>query len=234
MSTIAERATKHVNLDFYRDPNLPEEVGEIALEAPESSQYVLRCPIKIPGSILELPDELQWTADFVSASYDYQQSVVGVDQPYAYLTVRHGPVVSRTDDALHVDGFSMKVPHIPEQNYVWANRLPTEVLAFGIAMPDDFDPLRHNLQYFIQDSIPPNCEIQSLSEQTIYAMDPYIFHRRPKIAQSIARTFVRLSLTPIPIDDVNNHINPAFGNICSDYDGVTEFRDTLERYALAQ
>lgn len=232
MSTIAERAKEPLGLSFYEEPNPAELVTALSLAPPNERQYILRCPLVIPGKSMSIPDEMEWCADFVEESKDYQETVVGIHQPFAYLTIRHGLVASETDDEWHVDGFSMKVPHVPEQNYVWTDVQPTEVISFGMPIPEDFDPLRHNLQQLIQDSVPPEASPSTLEPETIYAMDPYVFHRRPVLAATLARTFLRLSFTPIPIDDVNNHINPAFGNITSSYDGVKDFRDNLERYPL--
>ncbi len=232
MDSIRDRAQEPLGLDFYSQPNHPERVAKVALNPPQTRQYVLRCPIVIPGHELTIPDEMGWTADFVHTSFDYQRERVGVEQPYTYLTIRHGVVSSETDDAFHVDGFSMKVPHIPEQNYVWTDHKPTEVLAFGLDIPQDFDPLRHNIQYLIQDSIPEDALVEALDPETVYAMDPYVFHRRPELTEKVSRTFLRLSMTPIPIDDVNNHTNPAFGVITSTYDGVVDFRNKLERYPI--
>jgi hypothetical protein len=234
MSTLAERAQEELGFEFFASPNYPEKVGMVSVACPEDRQYVLRCPIILPDFGLSVPDEMQWCGDFIEQSLDYQRRVVAVEQPFAYLTIRHGLVTSETDDEFHVDGFSKKVPHIPEQNYIWANIQPTEAVAFPLTIPEDFDPLLHNIQYLIQDSLPADAHIDTLDEKTIYALDPYVIHRRPRIARDVARTFLRLSLTPIPIDDVNNHVNPAFGNITSDYDGVVEFREKLKRYPVTR
>lgn len=232
MSTIAERARENLGLKFYDSPNFSERVGQVALTPPAEKQYVLRCPIKVPGSELLLPGDMEWTRDFIDRSLAYQRQVVGVDQPYTYLTIRHGLVESVTDDEWHVDGFSVKIPHIPEQNYVWVDHTPTEEVAFGLNFPDDFDPMVHNLHQFIQDTISEDAAIRTLDAETIYAMDPYVFHRRPEVLRNIVRTFLRLSCTPIPIDDINNHINPAFGVIITNNDGIVDFRDHLLRYPL--
>ncbi|MCA9349152.1 hypothetical protein KC878_03355 [Candidatus Saccharibacteria bacterium] len=230
MSTIKQRAKHLLGTNFFEEPNSAEYVAPMVLSPPVEDQYVLRCPLVVLGQPYSLPNEMNWCADFIQACMNYQLKVIGVNQPYMYLTIRHGKVISETDDEWHVDGFSMKVPHIPEQNYIWTSANPTEITSFGLHIPDDFDPLHHNLQLLIQDSLPTNAKIATLEPQTIYAMDPYVFHRRPTVETGQTRTFLRLSFTPIPIDDVNNHTNPAFGKITTSYDGVKDFRDKLSRY----
>ena len=59
-------------------------------------------------------------------------------------------------------------------------------------------------------------------------MDPYVPHRRPASTQGEMRCFVRVSFTPIEINDVNNAQNPL---IPRNYtrDGV-EIRNQLVDY----
>ncbi len=230
MSTIAERAAHNLNLHYYEQPNFAEQVCVLDLVPPTNRQYVLRCPIMVPGHELAIPSNMEWCADFVDVSQRHQSNAIGVNHLYAYLTIRSGTVESVTDDVLHVDGFSMKVPHAPEQNYIWSNVHPTVVEAFALEVPDDFDPLTHNLQYLIQDMRPDSVRLQELEAGHVYVLDPYVFHRRPTLSLETVRTFIRLSFTAIPIDDVHNYVNPAFGQITSDYDGVVDFRDKLARY----
>ena len=231
MSTIAERARQNLGLHYYEQPNFAESVGELHLAIPTERQYVLRCPIQIPGHDMTVPEEMQWCGEFIELALRHQRDAIGVGHPYAYLTIRSGLVDSVTDDVLHVDGFSMKVPHAPEQNYIWSNTNPTIVEAYSLVVPEYFDPLVHNLQYLIGDMRPDNVQQQAVEANHVYVLDPYVFHRRPIVSPDTVRTFLRLSLTAIPIDDTNNHINPAFGRITSDYDGVADFRDGLLRYS---
>ena len=57
--------------------------------------------------------------------------------------MRSGLVTSITDDEWHVDGFSMRVPQVPEQNYIWSDVYPTEQLWQRFKIPQTFDPKRH-------------------------------------------------------------------------------------------
>lgn len=161
-------------------------------------------------------------------------SSIGVKHPFCYLTIRKGPVTSVTDDEWHVDGFSQTVTHLPEQNYIWVDDTPTEYLnGFPIKIPNDFNPNRHNIHKFFQKEINEYngaLPIQYIEPKTLYCMDPYIIHRRPTISNnSLDRTFVRLSFTPIEIEDVNNTPNPL---IPTNYtrDGVKVMRDKLKNY----
>ena len=72
----------------------------------------------------------------------------------------------------------------------------------------------------------PACGLES---HTVYCMDPYVIHRRPKKAKGKLRTLVRISFTPIEIVDCNNTRNAM---LFRDYkrDGVRDFRDNLKRY----
>jgi hypothetical protein len=126
-----------------------------------------------------IPKELEWCNILIDMAFENQKRLC-IQQPFCYLTVRHGIVDSTTDDEWHVDGFSMNKVHIPEQNYLWASDIPTEVISKAFLFPEDFDPIKHNIQYFFQDNIDPEIDnIHQLKAKTLYATDPYIVHRRP-------------------------------------------------------
>jgi len=63
----------------------------------------------------------------------------------------------------------------------------------------------------------------------MYAMDPYMLHRRPPQTEGMVRTFVRISYVPILINDVNNTPNPLLPIEC-DADGVAN-RNRLIAYS---
>lgn len=88
--------------------------------------------------------------------------------------------------------------------------------------------MQHNLHDYIQENIDPD-KTRSTFSGHVYALDPYVIHRRPPETAGSRRCFVRLSYTPIEIADRNNTIKPL---LPTNYerDGVTEFRDTLKRY----
>jgi len=183
--------------------------------------------IKKPFTEFLIPDNLKWCEPAINYANAYQK-INGIKQPFCYLTVRSGIVDSSKDDEWHADGFSMNITHIPEQNYIWADCFPTEVVYDKFKIPNDFNPFKHNIHLFFQDSIGEDSKIKVLKPNTLYCLDPYVVHRRPPISQGTQRTFVRVSFTPIEIDDKNNTINPLLPTFYS-RDGVG-YRNTLSRY----
>lgn len=131
----------------------------------------------------------------------------GIRTQFVYITVRSGPVVSVTDDLWHVDGFSMRVPHPPEQNYIWSNCHGTEWLDQEFVLPSDFDPMRHNIHQYFQDRARPE-NIRVLEPHVLYGIDPYVVHRRPQVPAGVFRTFFRISFVPIEIEDDTCTVNP--------------------------
>lgn len=231
MSTIADRAFRAINLDFFKSIRYPESCGFKELDLPNEEQYILRLLIEEPYSGIKLPNQYKWTLPIIREAKIAQKKMVGVRHPFTYLTIRHGMVRSENDDVWHTDGFSTRFNHLPEQNYIWVNNFPTEYTALPISFPDDFNSQFHNIHLFLQDVIPDTQEVSSLRKNYIYAMDPYVVHRRPKEAYGKQRTFLRVSFTPIEIIDKDNTFNPE---IPRNYtrSGVKDFRDNLFRYEV--
>lgn len=226
--TLKDRAFQALNLEQYSNDNTVDKIGdELELEIPKERQYYLRILIKRMFGVYQIPEELEWCRPFVEICAEAQRNA-GINQPFVYLTVRSGKVDSTTDDEWHVDGFSQSITHLPEQNYLWTDNNPTEYVEQAIDFPSDFDSMRHNIHTFLQNRV-DNSKIKTMKEKCIYGMDPYIIHRRPPLTSGTNRCFLRLSFTPIEIEDVNNTYNPL---IPTNYkrDGVKEFRDNLEDY----
>lgn len=184
-----------------------EEVGsspEVSL--PRESQMILRMMVRTPTSDgVRIPPELDWLKPTILFC-DSLQERQGIHNEFVYITVRHGPVVSKTDDLWHVDGFSMRKPHPPEQNYIWTSCYGTEVLNQRIELPSDFNPLEHNIHRYFQ-SRADETNVQVLDTCKLYAIDPYVIHRRPKLPE-VWRTFFRISFVPIEIEDDTCTVNP--------------------------
>ena len=229
LTSIASRASQRLSLDGFANPGVPEKLRRLDLTPPAERQYILRMAIRAEGGAYLIPNELEWLKPLFFAALAHQDSL-GVDHPFCYFTVRHGLVDSATDDEWHVDGFSMKVPHGPEQNYVWCSHTGTEYAALQAAFPADFDPLRHNVNHFLAGLV-DNEIVGACDAQTVYCMDPFLLHRRPAATAGIQRTFVRLSFVPIEIDDTNNTQNPLLPRSYS-ADGVA-FRNRLATYQAA-
>lgn len=229
MSNISERAFEALNLNRYSKQNLPDNLGYFNLDIPEERQYILRCLIKEPFGDFKIPEELKWLTAFIDETFRHQTTNVKINHPFCYITVRSGYVESVTDDLWHVDGFSMNITHLPEQNYVWVDHSPTEYLDEKFKFPSDFSPFKHNIHSFFQDNMPIYPTINTIKEKNIYCFDPYVIHRRPQTPMDMKRVFIRVSYTPIEIFDKNNYENPE---IPRNYqrDGITEFRDDLISY----
>lgn len=226
-NTIVSRSATRLNTEPYSRRCLPEFVAAVDVKIPLESCYVLRMLIRRPFGDYRVPMWLSWVRPLIHAAQRHQDEN-GLDQPFVYLTIRSGVVVSTGDDQWHVDGFSVAYSHLPEQNYIWSDRYATEVYGAAIPIPDDFDPRRHNLHKFFQGRAKPEYA-ESLYSRVLYVIDPYVIHRRPAVPVGERRCFVRVSFTPVEIEDVNNTPNPL---LPTNYtrDGVREFRDLLVDY----
>lgn len=224
--SIIERAKRIVSVSEFENNVEPIELSRIDVKCPHDIQYILRMCVSTDGNNFHIPEELKWMKPLFIEALTHQMNAVDVDKKFCYITIRHGVVTSVTDDEWHVDGFSTKVEHVPEQNYIWTNRIPTEYTNVSVKFPEDFDPLIHNVNYYLQDNI--NKEIKQCKENVLYCMDPYVLHRRPSVSTGLHRTFVRISFVPIMIDDVNNTQNPFLPQSYS-HDGVA-YRNKLKKY----
>lgn len=229
MSTIKKRSSELVSLNGFRDAGIPEEFGYLELQCPEDRQYILRMVVRVEGKEYLFPPQFDWLRPMFDVSLSNQKAL-GVDHPFCYITVRHGIVNSEADDEWHVDGFSMRIPHVPEQNYVWCSKVGTEYAYTDVYFPTDFDPLVHNVHTFLERFV--SNEIGTCKEKTVYCLDPYLLHRRPARTNGIFRTFVRVSFVPIEIDDFNNTQNPLLPREYN-RDGL-EYRRTLKTYVWSR
>ena len=149
--SIVGRAKQLVSVLEFENNVEPIELSKILIECPHDTQYVLRMCVSADGNNLNIPPELKWLQPLVIEALMHQLNAVQVEKQFCYITVRHGKVKSVTDNEWHVDGFSTKVPHVPEQNYIWTNSIPTEYTNVSVKFPDDFDPLVHNVNFFLQE-----------------------------------------------------------------------------------
>ena len=227
MKSTKDRAFQALSLSVYNAENVLGDVGEFELSCPHDTQYVLRMIVKLAHESLKLPPELEWLRYLIEAS-DEQQRKIGISQPFCYVTVRSGPVISENDDVWHVDGFSTKVTHLPEQNYIISDCYPTEYVERGFDFPADFDPLIYNVHAFFQSRITEE-DHKVGAPYRMYCLDPYIPHKRQVIPDGVSRTFVRISYTPIEIMDDANTENPLIPMRKYNRDGV-KIRDELKTY----
>jgi hypothetical protein len=224
---IFQRCDNQLNPSIFAIADREVMEARHEVNAPDN-QYILRMLVRSPrtDNKLVIPPELKWLRSTIEATEVIQNSVFRF-QPFCYVTVRCGEVKSVTDDEWHVDGFSMRIPHHPEQNYIWSDSYSTEVLDQQFIIPEDFDPLRHNLHQFFQDRADLS-KVRQLKEKHIAFIDPYIVHRRRNnIPVGHVRKFFRISQVPIEIKDDGCTPNPLVPNVVYN---SKDFRHSLIRY----
>lgn len=216
-----------MNLSEYRRVSSPIEIAKRKYAIPQDRQYILRMMVRNPDSDgFRIPAELDWIKDTI-LELDGIQKANNLNNEFVYVTVRHGFVSSETDDIWHVDGFSMRRPHLPEQNYIWTDREPTEYADQAFDFPDSFDPQKHHIHWYFDDRVKQE-NIRRCSEETICLFDPYFVHRRPKNTVGMMRTFWRISFIPIEIEDGQCQQNPLLP--IKTYSGG-DIRERLIRFA---
>lgn len=221
-----DKADKLLDLKHYSTISEPIYIGTKDFEIPYERQYILRMLINAPGfGGPVIPKELNWLRETIFELIRIQDENA-LYNPYIYVTVRHGFVTSETDDEWHVDGFSKRIPHQPEQDYIWSNCHPTEYLDQSFDIPEDFDPLKHNLHYFLQGNADES-KIKTCEERRIYLFDPYFVHRRKPNLQNMIRSFWRISFLPIEIQDNGCTKNPLLEEKIYDH---VDIRTKLTRY----
>lgn len=225
--SIEERAKRILNLNEFANNCEPISLGHFDLTPPENEQRVLRVAIRVEGGDFIIPKELEWVRPFFEKALNHQREAIKVEHSFSYITVRHGLVTTKTDDEWHLDGFSTRITHIPEQNYIWSSNDATEYLKQNIEIDKRFDPLKNNINFYLEEELKKE-NIMKCKEKHIYCIDPYILHRRPKLEKQTLRTFVRVSFVPIEINDINNTQNPCLPRKYTK-DGV-KFRNTLTRF----
>ena len=207
---FVSRASRLLNLaDYGHDVSSPVPVFSRGRWSPPgaSSQYILRMMVRSPSSGgLAIPESLRWLSQMIIACNSAQR-LHGFDNPYVYVTVRHGEVSSVTDDSWHVDGFSMRVPHLPEQSYISSSNYATQWQDRTFPIPESFDPLSHNMHDYLA-SVSSDETARECEPWQVYAIDPYCVHRRPPASRGQSRTFWRISFVPIEIEDDTCTPNP--------------------------
>ena len=174
-----------------------------------------------------IPPELAWIREAIDTCV--QREGARFADEFIYVTIRHGIVTSVDDDFWHVDGFTMRLIHRPEHNYLWSDVYPTEILAQPFTFPDDFDPLRHNLFWYIQEHADESKAV-SLPPRRLACLDVYHIHRRPPAATGTTRTLIRITFCPVEIEDDSCQHNPLMEPTMYNRLGSRDFRDKLTRY----
>jgi len=205
---FVSRANRPLNLHDFSSNSKPILINVPVRKPIKDRQYILRMMVQSADLPLSIPSELEWIGPTVLTLKEIQNRN-GLNNPFIYITVRHGLVTSTTDDLWHVDGFSTRVPHVPEQNYIYSDCYPTEWLTNSWSIPETFDPFRHNIHSFFQEREHLG-KFSTGNPEEIYLADPYCVHRRPKIPPGTTRTMWRISFIPIEIEDNTCTQNPLF------------------------
>lgn len=206
---FVERGKRLLNLRDFAEMSRPVPITFSTVKPVLERQYVLRMMVRSDVLPLSIPPELDWIAPMIR-KLDKHQKAHGLRNPFVYVTIRHGLVTSETDDAWHVDGFSMRKPHTPEQNYICVEgEDPTQFLLKKWDLPDTFDPFVHNIHHYFRDFGGDGLTVSGFPG-VIYAIDPYCVHRRPTVTVGKMRTFWRISFVPIEIEDDTCTPNPLF------------------------
>lgn len=217
---------KAVDIGNFNKKNEPIECFEYELQCPHKRQYILRRMIKNIHKEFVIDKDIEWCKPIIEKCVNKQEEL-GIRQPFCYITIRHGIVDSATDDEWHTDGFSQVITHLPEQNYIATSNDCTEYIISPIKIPNDFDGLRHNIHWYIQEQIELiKPTIQTAKENTFYLFSPYCIHRRPPSNNKKHRTFVRVTFTPIEIcDDMCDKADGKYARTANDT------RSKLRRYS---
>lgn len=204
---IYERSKHLLSPAHYENADPVRMVLRVDEIHPPADQHILRMLVKSPETDgFVIPEELVWMGHLIQSVHRMQENVFH-DHPYVYVTVRSGVVKTSADAEWHVDGFSMRTPHLPEQNYIWSDCYGTEMLDQQFSIPEDFDPFVHNIHKYFQKHA-DSSKIWSCEPKNLYIIDPYVVHRRPKVPQGTQRTFFRISFVPIEIEDDTCTPNP--------------------------
>lgn len=205
----------------------PISHGLLHLNVDDTPQSCLRMPIQYRGGDILLPKEYEWVRPMVESARAIL-SLRRLRYNFTYLTVRKYVDVGQTAEEPHFDGFSMRVSHIPEQNFVWSETKGTEYFVGRYYLPEGFHPMLHNINKCICLPEDEDGGWWEAKPSELIQFDPYVLHKAP-VSDNKNRVFVRVSFVPIEIDDVNNTQNPLLPRTYT-VDGVKSFRNTLLGY----
>lgn len=221
---------KLVTLQDFEVLDAPMQLNEHAPRSfPDSNQMILRMLVRPKYGPFAIPDCLTWLAQSIAFMRCHDAAISDITQSWCYVTVRHGPVVSKNDDEWHFDGASFRVESIPDRNYIWSDHSPTEFKTGTVKFPDDFDPLRHNIFPFVAEQV-KNEPVQTVEANKWHMLNAFCLHRRPQMESTEMRTFIRISFTETEIRDTNNTPNPLLVTPSYGRDPVKLFRNKLITY----
>mgnify|MGYP006931610907 CR=1 FL=1 len=196
----------------FKYPYLPLYLGNEEIDPHCVNLNVLRLIIRennVNAKIC-IPKELSPLTDFCLKHINYHHQFYPANTNcFIYLTIRvtDDECYYKNSQTWHIDGFqgSKLTRHIPEQTILWSNTNPTE---FSIQpyFLEGLNPSKHNIHKFFHDNA-FGPFYKGIKNGT-YLLTPYNVHRVSNEEFKGRRLFVRLTFSPVEIEDYTNTFNP--------------------------
>lgn len=196
----------------------PHVVGRVqdAARFGSKKRSVLDMPIKIPGSDVRLPKDLQGVGleEVIDQCVAFEKTInAGYDAYYLYLTVHQSDVKASTTQrraGAHIDG--MQGERYPEKfevchSYLVSDAIPTRF--FVQEFPTDLCELTQNWFYEFDRVKNPNCAVMSKNLE-INLMTAYNVHESTEATEDVRRTFIRLEFSKKQFNRLGNTPNERF------------------------
>lgn len=220
----------------YKYPYLPLYLGSCEIPDIESLNInVLRMIIRENDENKEvhLPKELLALKDFIESNVNYHRQHYSINKDcFIHLTVRTCTYEEMETfikaSTWHVDGFQgKKVPrHIPEQDIIWCNKNPTAI-SLQPFFCEYLDSSRFDINDFFNKNQGDNfIKLKSYGQ---YLITPYNVHKMMNEKYEGRRVFIRLTFSPVEIEDPTNTENPMLKR---QYDERVDVRNFLDSYPL--
>lgn len=191
------------NLSEFSKSRFPPVIGSVSAKAEFSKQRgvrVLDMPIKLPGTEVKLPKELEQFREVIQKVIDFEVSVnPNFDQYNAYITIDQGVVktgMSQRRPGLHVDGFQgneRPTKSEIDHSYIVTDSVPTVFYDQPFHVKH-LDPGKHN--FFKEfDRQAAESSARSIDPFQIYLIDSYAVHRASIAETDTQRTFFRITFS---------------------------------------
>jgi len=219
-SPIYDSILKPWSLEHLLTPHKPAKIGEIedraAFSKPVTS--VLNMPIKMPGTEIKVPKELEQFREFLQKIIDHEKAVnPRMDEFYMYLTVDQNAVkkgLTHRRPGVHIDGvqgarYKVKLP--PEHLYSVSDKLGTVFYDQPFDLTT-LDPATQHVHAELERQA-NEANARAVPDFDIAFWDSYSVHRADLAKEDLFRTFVRVEFSMKQYDSEGDTHNPLF-----DYD----------------
>lgn len=194
----------------FRSPGLPVGICRHKLL---SAPNVLRIPIKRPGTLFVIPEQLNGLRGLIEITAEHEATInPAIDDMHVHIThhrefVLHGE--TQRMPGFHVDGFQgLHKDYKPvEHSYIITTADPTEFSEVGYDL-DHFNTWEHMFDKL--DGLVDRSTVFETEEDMVYLMSCYQVHRTKPVTRSRYRTFCRVTYTHEELKDNRNTINPHF------------------------